>query len=143
VYRHYGVRTDRYKLISFYDRRQWELYDLEKDPREMKNVYDDPAYAKQREELTAEFKRVQAEAKETGSGREQSEARAAQKALRAKQAPAACAVRDCRSQDRISRCSRDDHRHWAVNRGWACVRRDVFYEAGPEFGSFFVVSGEK
>ena len=46
VKRHYGVRTDRYKLIHFYyDIDEWELYDLEKDPQEMKNVYDDPAYA--------------------------------------------------------------------------------------------------
>lgn len=46
VKRHYGVRTDRYKLIHFYyDIDEWELYDLEKDPHEMKNVYGDPEYA--------------------------------------------------------------------------------------------------
>jgi len=46
VKRHYGVRTDRYKLIHFYyDIDEWELYDLKKDPNEMKNVYDDPSYA--------------------------------------------------------------------------------------------------
>lgn len=46
VKRHYGVRTDRYKLIHFYyDVDEWELYDLEKDPREMKSVYNDPTYA--------------------------------------------------------------------------------------------------
>lgn len=46
VKRHYGVRTDRYKLIHFYyDIDEWELYDLEKDPDEMKSVYNDPAYA--------------------------------------------------------------------------------------------------
>ncbi len=45
VKRHYGVRTDRYKLIHFYeDVDEWELYDLQEDPREMKNVYGDPAY---------------------------------------------------------------------------------------------------
>lgn len=45
VRRHYGVRTDRYKLIHFYnDIDKWELYDLQKDPTEMKNVYGDPAY---------------------------------------------------------------------------------------------------
>ncbi len=46
VKRHYGVRTDRYKLMHFYyDIDEWELYDMEKDPHEMHNVYDDPAYA--------------------------------------------------------------------------------------------------
>jgi arylsulfatase A-like enzyme len=43
---HYGVRTERYKLIHFYGKvDEWELYDLEEDPREMKSVYDDPAYS--------------------------------------------------------------------------------------------------
>ena len=52
VKRHYGVRTDRYKLIHFYyDIDEWEMYDLEKDPSEMQNVYDDPAYASVREDL--------------------------------------------------------------------------------------------
>ena len=40
---HYGVRTDRYKLIRFYgDINQWEFYDLETDPTEMHNRIDDP-----------------------------------------------------------------------------------------------------
>ena len=46
VKRHYGVATERYKLIHFYyDIDEWELYDLQMDPMEMKNVYDDPEYA--------------------------------------------------------------------------------------------------
>lgn len=46
VKRHYGVRTDRYKLIHFYnDIDAWELYDLEKDPSEMHNVINDSAYS--------------------------------------------------------------------------------------------------
>jgi arylsulfatase A-like enzyme len=52
VKRHYGVRTDRYKLIHFYyDVDEWELYDLEKDPNEMKSVYDDPGYEEIRKTL--------------------------------------------------------------------------------------------
>ncbi|MGV3541520.1 MAG: sulfatase [Rufibacter sp.] len=43
---HYGIRNERYKLIRFYDPvASWELYDLQKDPAEMKNLYADPAYA--------------------------------------------------------------------------------------------------
>lgn len=37
---HFGVRTQRYKLIRFYDDVQaWELYDLDRDPDEMQNLY--------------------------------------------------------------------------------------------------------
>ena len=39
VKRHYGIRTDRYKLIHFYhDVDVWEFYDLKTDPGEMKNL---------------------------------------------------------------------------------------------------------
>ncbi|HAU55410.1 MAG TPA: sulfatase [Sphingobacterium sp.] len=42
---HFGVRDDRYKLIRYYKRvENWELFDLEKDPQELHNVYKDPAY---------------------------------------------------------------------------------------------------
>ncbi|NGM63098.1 sulfatase [Sphingobacterium sp. SGG-5] len=52
VKRHYGIRTTRYKLIHFYyDIDEWELYDLEKDPKEMRNVYDDPEYHKVRKDM--------------------------------------------------------------------------------------------
>jgi len=52
VKRHYGVRTDRYKLIHFYyDIDVWELYDLEKDPSEMNNLYDHPEYKNVQENM--------------------------------------------------------------------------------------------
>ncbi|MBM4038194.1 MAG: sulfatase [Planctomycetes bacterium] len=61
VKRHYGVRTQRHKLIHFYhDVDEWELYDLEKDPRELNNVYADPAYADTVKELKAELERLRA-----------------------------------------------------------------------------------
>lgn len=45
VKRHYGIRTDRYKLIHFYyDIDRWEFYDLENDSLELHNVIDDPRY---------------------------------------------------------------------------------------------------
>ncbi len=49
---HYGVRTDRYKLIRFYGEMElWELYDLATDPHELRNVYGRPAYQTVREDL--------------------------------------------------------------------------------------------
>jgi arylsulfatase A-like enzyme len=72
VYAHYGVRTLRYKLIYYYGEAmgqpgaiddpttpEWELFDLEKDPFEMNNVYDDPAYSDTVIELKAELDRLQ------------------------------------------------------------------------------------
>ena len=44
VARHYGIRTQRYKLIRFYQFDEWELYDLESDPDELLNLYGDPDY---------------------------------------------------------------------------------------------------
>ncbi len=53
VKRQYGVRTDRYKLIHFYnDIDVWELYDLQEDPAEMHNIYGRPGT----EELTRQLK---------------------------------------------------------------------------------------
>lgn len=56
--RHYGVRTAKHKLIHFYHLGEWELFDLEKDPHEMKSVYDDPAYANVVAELKTELERL-------------------------------------------------------------------------------------
>jgi arylsulfatase A-like enzyme len=59
VKRHYGVRTGRYKLIHFYyDIDAWELYDLEKDPHELRNVHGDPAYAGVLSRMKAELDRL-------------------------------------------------------------------------------------
>ena len=52
VRRHFGIRTDRYKLIRYYEIDEWELFDLETDPGEMQSVYDDPAYASVVQSLT-------------------------------------------------------------------------------------------
>jgi arylsulfatase A-like enzyme len=41
---HYGIRSDRYKLIHYYTIQEWELFDLEKDPDELRSVYADPEF---------------------------------------------------------------------------------------------------
>ncbi len=58
VRRHEGVATKRYKLINFYDLDEWEFYDLEKDPYEMKSQYDNPAYQDKIAELKHELVRL-------------------------------------------------------------------------------------
>jgi arylsulfatase A-like enzyme len=59
-----AIRTKTHKLIYFYGadykgQKQtppaWELYDLRKDPQEINNVYDSPAYAKVRDRLKKQF----------------------------------------------------------------------------------------
>ena len=61
VKRHYGVATERYKLMHFYyDIDEWELYDLEEDPNEMRNVYDDPEYAEVQEMMHARLEELRA-----------------------------------------------------------------------------------
>jgi len=44
VNKHEGVRTERFKLINFYEMGIYELYDLENDPHEMHNLYGNEAY---------------------------------------------------------------------------------------------------
>jgi arylsulfatase A-like enzyme len=61
---HYGIRTERYKLIYFNKLDQWELFDLQKDPRELKNVYVDAAYAETVRELKQRLTKLKAEVKD-------------------------------------------------------------------------------
>jgi arylsulfatase A-like enzyme len=65
VSKHIGVRTDRYKLIYFYENKEWELYDLKKDEKEMKNVYDDPAYKKVVKTMKEKLEQLKKEYKDT------------------------------------------------------------------------------
>ena len=53
-----GVRDARYKLMHFYNLDEWELYDLQQDPREMRSVYGSPEYAAVTERLKGELKRL-------------------------------------------------------------------------------------
>lgn len=59
VKKHYGVRTDRYKLIHFYGVNEWELFDLKNDPHELKNIYEDDTNQNVVTELKSELKRLQ------------------------------------------------------------------------------------
>ncbi len=64
VYAHYGIRTERYKLIYYYmdepSPREWELFDLDADPAELNNVYGDPAYADVVDDLKTQLKGLRA-----------------------------------------------------------------------------------
>ena len=67
VQRHYGVRTERYKLIHFYELGDWELFDLAHDPHELKSVYDDPEYANELAILRNELDRLREHYQDDGS----------------------------------------------------------------------------
>jgi arylsulfatase A-like enzyme len=64
---HYGVITDRYKLVHYYkpDIDDWELLDRVEDPLETKSFYNDPAYADTVKELRAELERLRQEVGDT------------------------------------------------------------------------------
>ena len=60
VRRHYGVRTERYSLMHFYnDVDEWELFDLKKDPMQLNNIYGKPGTEAVEKELREELERLQ------------------------------------------------------------------------------------
>ncbi|MSU77047.1 MAG: DUF4976 domain-containing protein [Gemmataceae bacterium] len=72
---HYGVRTKQYTLIHYYGKAlgmkgakdvtltpEWELFDRQKDPQQMRNVIADPGYIETVRELRAELDRLRREA---------------------------------------------------------------------------------
>ena len=65
VRRHYGVVTDRYKLVRLHEPNvdYWELFDLKDDPREMTSVYGRPEYAEIQKQLLTELERLRTELK--------------------------------------------------------------------------------
>ena len=61
---HYGIVTDRYKLVHFYrDANYWELFDLAKDPEEMLSVYDRPEYADTIASLKSQLQQLEVQLK--------------------------------------------------------------------------------
>lgn len=68
VKRHYGVRSERYKLIHFYnDIDVWELFDLQEDPSEMHNIYGKPGMEKVTEQMKKELVKLQEEYQDTNA----------------------------------------------------------------------------
>jgi arylsulfatase A-like enzyme len=65
VAKHYGVVTDRFKLVRFYEQEfdYWELFDRQTDPKELTSVWGKPGYAAQQKELEAELARLRSELK--------------------------------------------------------------------------------
>jgi arylsulfatase A-like enzyme len=55
VPRQFGIRTERFKLMSFYQFGEFEFYDLETDPDELTNQYENPEYAATIKEVSAQL----------------------------------------------------------------------------------------
>ncbi len=59
---HYGLRTERYKLIRYYNRNEWDFFDLERDPDEMDSLFRqngmkvEPGYEDTLKQLVAQLK---------------------------------------------------------------------------------------
>jgi arylsulfatase A-like enzyme len=58
---HEGVRTSRYALIHWPTHGEWELFDLDTDPDELHNVYDDPRFSTVRTDMHAALEKVRLE----------------------------------------------------------------------------------
>lgn len=58
---HYGVRTQTHKLIYFWKKNQWELFDLINDPYELHNLYGEPGQGELTDSLKAELQRLKRE----------------------------------------------------------------------------------
>ncbi len=66
VARQYGIVTDRYKLVHFYEPafNYWELFDLQTDPLELKSIFNDPAYASTQHDLETQLAALRIQLKE-------------------------------------------------------------------------------
>ncbi|MES2372258.1 MAG: sulfatase [Bacteroidota bacterium] len=58
VLQHIGVRTDRYKLLYFYTVKEWQLFDLQKDPAELNNLVGNRSYLKIMADMKKELMRL-------------------------------------------------------------------------------------
>ena len=55
---HYGVRTQTHKLIYYWKKDQWELFDLVSDPQELHNLYGEPGHDAITKSLKSELHRL-------------------------------------------------------------------------------------
>jgi arylsulfatase A-like enzyme len=71
VRKHYGIRTERYKLIKFYgDEEFWELYDLKNDPNELNNIFSNLENSALVERLKKELSNLQTKYKDVNPEKE-------------------------------------------------------------------------
>lgn len=61
VAKHYGVTNGKQKLIHYYEKGEWEMFDLTKDPHEMNSIYGQTAVASLQKELESELSRLRRE----------------------------------------------------------------------------------
>jgi len=62
---HYGVRTERYKLIHYYyNMNEWELFDLDNDKDELNNLYGKDGYSDITEDLKGKLIKLQSKYKD-------------------------------------------------------------------------------
>jgi arylsulfatase A-like enzyme len=61
---HLGIRTQTHKLIHYWKKDQWEMFDLKSDPDELRNLYNDPASQEIVRDLKAQLQRLKTELKD-------------------------------------------------------------------------------
>ena len=57
---HYGVRTRTHKLVYYWKKDQWEMFDLVHDPSELHNLYGQPGQEERTRQLKDELARLKA-----------------------------------------------------------------------------------
>lgn len=66
VKRHYGIVSKEYKLVHYYyDIDEWEFFDRKADPKELKNLYDDPKYQRIVNDMRKKLKKLRKKYKDS------------------------------------------------------------------------------
>ena len=61
VPQHFGVRTKRYKLFYIPMSDEWQMFDLQEDPQELKNIYGDSKYSDVQSDMTKRYHAIRKE----------------------------------------------------------------------------------